>query len=235
MKSIAAGLILALVLFAAGSVALQESAHATRLAQAQLRLATLRYTDEGNLGEGATVLEKLPPPLGTPAGAEQRHTATVSYWLARYTSLTELANPANGPAQTDPQLLLLAANSAFRTSAPQSKDIKGAVARLDAVVQQYADVLRRDPNLLDAAFNYEYVVKLRDSVAKGPKGLKPNAPPKPDLPSVDLPTGLTIHGRPGGPPEGESMSDFKTVTPMRYDEREEQMDPGRGQKIQRKG
>ena len=52
---------------------------------------------------------------------------------------------------------------------------------------------------------------------------------------VDLPAGLTIHGRPGGPPEGESMSDFKTVTPMRYDEREEQMDPGRGQKIQRKG
>jgi hypothetical protein len=53
--------------------------------------------------------------------------------------------------------------------------------------------------------------------------------------SVDLPAGPTIHGRPGGPPEGESMGDFKTVTPMRYDEREEQMDPGRGQKIQRKG
>ena len=52
---------------------------------------------------------------------------------------------------------------------------------------------------------------------------------------VDLPVGPTIHGRPGGPPESESMSDFKTVTPMRYDEREEQMDPGKGQKIQRKG
>ena len=31
------------------------------------------------------------------------------------------------------------------------------------------------------------------------------------------------------------MSDFKTITPMRYDEREEQMDPGRGSKIRRKG
>jgi hypothetical protein len=81
-------------------------------------------------------------------------------------------------------------------------------------------------------------VKLRDQVAKGPqKGAKDASktpPPPPDI-SVDLPAGPTIHGRPGGPPEGESMSDFKTVTPMRYDEREEQMDPGRGQKLQRKG
>ena len=60
-------------------------------------------------------------------------------------------------------------------------------------------------------------------------------PSRPEIPGVDLPTGPTIHGRPGGPPESESMGDFKTVTPMRYDEREEQMDPGRGQKLQRKG
>jgi hypothetical protein len=31
------------------------------------------------------------------------------------------------------------------------------------------------------------------------------------------------------------MSDFKTITPMRYDEREEQMDPGRGKEFRRKG
>ena len=53
--------------------------------------------------------------------------------------------------------------------------------------------------------------------------------------SVDLPAGPTIHGNPGGPPDETPMGDFKTVTPMRYDEREEQMDPGRGQKLQRKG
>ena len=27
------------------------------------------------------------------------------------------------------------------------------------------------------------------------------------------------------------MSDFKTISPMRYDEREEQMDPGRGKEL----
>jgi hypothetical protein len=44
-----------------------------------------------------------------------------------------------------------------------------------------------------------------------------------------------VHGLPGGPPEGVPMSDFKTISPMRYDEREEQMDPGKGKVLRRKG
>ena len=99
----------------------------------------------------------------------------------------------------------------------------------------YADVLRKAPTMTDAAFNYEYVVKLRDRVAKAParRGPPPKAAPLEE--SVDLPIGPTLHGNPGGPPDETPMGDFKTVTPMRYDEREEQMDPGRGQKLQRKG
>lgn len=237
MRSAVAGLIVAVILIAAGTVSLAESRHARRLADAQERLATLQYTDEDDLAADATLINRLPPPVGIEPGTERRHQATVSYWLARYQSLTELNNAGNGPAPSDPGLLLLAANAAYRTSAPQSKETKAVVARLDGVVQAYADVMRKAPNLSDAAYNYEFVVKLRDQIAKGPQKGKaaPKGPATPPDESVDLPTGPTIHGRPGGPPEGESMSDFKTVTPMRYDEREEQMDPGRGQKIQRKG
>ena len=52
MKSIAGGLALALILFAAGALCLQESTHARRMADAQLRLATVHYTDEGDLAGG---------------------------------------------------------------------------------------------------------------------------------------------------------------------------------------
>ena len=237
MKSIAAGLILAVLLFAGGALSFQESRHAQRLADAHERLVTLQYTDEGDLARDSTIIDRLPPPIGLAQGTELRHQATVSYWLARYTSLTDATNAAKGPAPTDSTLLLLAANAAFRTSAPQSKDTKAVVARLDTVVQAYADVLRRDSSQSDAAYNYEFVVRLRDTIAKGPKNPRDAKKGPPELPdeSVDLPTGTTIHGRHGGPPEGEAMSDFKTVTPMRYDEREEQMDPGRGQKLRRKG
>lgn len=236
MKTIAGGLILAALLFAGGTLALRESRHVSRLAEAQRSLSTLRYVDDADLGAESTLINRLPAPIGLGEGVETRHTATVNYWLARYTALTDMAAPGSGPAIQDAQVLFLAANAAFRTSAPQSEDKKGVVSRLDAVVQAYADVMRRDPNMSDAAFNYEYVVHLRDQIAKGPRGLKPS-PKKAERPdeSVDLPVGPTIQGRPGGPPESESMSDFKTVTPMRYDEREEQMDPGKGQKIQRKG
>ena len=235
MKSIAGGLLLAVLLFAAGTVALRESRHSARMAEAQLRLATLQYTDEDDLASDATPLSRLPAPLGLGDGVEARHAATVSYWLARYTSLTDLTSNTNGPAPEDPALLFLAANAAFRTSAPQSDDKKAVVQRLDAVVQAYADVLRKASTMTDAAFNYEYVVKLRDRVAKAPARRGP--PPKgaPLEESVDLPIGPTLHGNPGGPPDETPMGDFKTVTPMRYDEREEQMDPGRGQKLQRKG
>ena len=237
MKSIAAGLILAVLLFAGGALSFQESRHAQRLADAHQRLATLQYTDEGDLASGSTIIDRLPPPIGLAEGTESRHQATVSYWLARYTSLTDATSALKSPAPADATLLLLAANAAFRTSAPQSKDTKAVVARLDTVVQAYADVLRRDSSQSDAAYNYEFVVKLRDAVSKGPKNARDAKKGRPELPdeSVDLPTGTTIHGRHGGPPEGEAMSDFKTVTPMRYDEREEQMDPGRGQKLRRKG
>lgn len=238
MKSIVGGLLLAVLLVAVGVLSLSESKHAQRLADAQRRLVTLKYTDDADLGADATIVDRMPEPIGLAPNTEARYKATVAYWLARYTSLTDMTSGTNGPAPSDPQLLFLAANAAFRTSAPQSPDHKAVVARLDTVVQAYADVLRKDPSLTDAAYNYEYVSRLRDLIAKGPakggKDTKKGPPEPPDF-SVDLPTGLTIHGRHGGPPEGETMSDFKTVTPMRYDEREEQMDPGMGKKLQRKG
>jgi len=183
------------------------------------------------------VFNRLPWPAGASGSDVKRHRTTVSYWLVRYDSLSEITMATGQQAVTDPSLLFVAANASFRNSAPQTGDRKAAVERLDTVIQEYAAVLRKDPTYADAAFNYEFVSKMRDTLAKAPgKGsAKEKKADKADIVSVDLPTGPTIHGRPGAPPEGTVMSDFKTITPMRYDEREEQMDPGRGKEIRRKG
>ena len=63
----------------------------------------------------------------------KRHRATVTYWLARYDSLAESRWPTGQQAVNDPTLLFVAANAAFRTSAPQVGDRKAAVERLDGV------------------------------------------------------------------------------------------------------
>jgi len=233
------GTILALVLFLVAAACWTEARLTRRVADAHRRLATLHYDSEDDIDDATTVFSRLPWPGGSGASPSdvRRHRATISYWTVRYDSLAELPMATGQQAVNDPSLLFVAANAAFRNSAPQVGDRKAAVDRLDTVINQYADVLRRDPNYTDAAYNYEFVSKMRDSLSKAPArpSAKEKKPDHVQSVSVDLPTGPTVHGRPGAPPEGTPMSDFKTITPMRYDEREEQMDPGRGKEIKRKG
>jgi hypothetical protein len=238
MKSMVGGTVLALVLFVVAAACWSEAKVTRRVAEAHRRLATLHYDAEDDIDEAVTVFNRLPWPGGEGSGDVRRHRATVSYWMVRYDSLADIPLATGQQQVNDPALLLLAANAAYRNSTPQVGDRKAAVERLDGVVQQYADVLRKDPDNADASYNYEFVTKMRDTLAKGPAKPSPKdakKAEKAELVSVDLPSGPTVHGRPGAPPEGTPMSDFKTITPMRYDEREEQMDPGRGKEIKRKG
>ena len=235
MKSVIVGTILAIVLFGAAAAAWSEARLTRSVAEAHRRLATLHYDPEDDI-DTSGVWSRVPWPMGA-AEDVTTHRATVSYWLSRYDPLIDMARVTGPQAVTDPTLLLVAANASFRSSAPELGDRKLAVDRLDGVMQAYAEVLRKDGHASDAAYNYEFVAKLRDSLAKASRTTR-NAPKRPALPeiaSVDLPSGLTVHGRPGGPPPGTDMSDFKTITPMRYDEREEQLDPGRGKVFKRKG
>lgn len=241
MRSVVGGLVLAVLLFAAGALSWSEAAATRRVAQSHLRLATLHYDADEDADRPNPLLDRLPG-MGSLANDVDRHNATVAYWLARYQSLADTsgANGA-GPAPDDPALLFVAANAQFRASGSRTADAKMAVERLDGVIQAYADVLRRDPSMTDAAYNYEFVARLRDTIARekpatrAAREKKLAAAARPEEVSVDLPAGPTIHGLPGGPPEGVPMSDFKTLSPMRYDEREEQMEPGRGKAIRRKG
>ncbi len=231
MKSVAGGIILAIVLFVVAALARNEANITRDVAHSHQRLATLHF-DEDPPAEEGNLLDRLPLAGGAHADVEE-HRALVNYWLARYEALKSLTGATGQAPSSDPKLLFVAANGAFRASHPEQGDKKAAVERLDAVLQGYADALRVDPNLTDAAFNYEYVARIRDLLARGKPAPKPYVG-KPDL-SVDLPTGPTLHGLPGFPPETVPMSDFKTMSPMRFDEREEQQQPGKGKAPVRRG
>jgi hypothetical protein len=93
-------------------------------------------------------------------------------------------------------------------------------------VKQYAEILREDPSNTEAAFNYEYIVRLRQVIA---------ARKQPVAPVDSTDSGLTIHGFAGAPPEESDMKKFKMIVPMRPDERLEAEKAGKGTTKVRKG
>ena len=238
MKNAAVGLVVAIGLFGVGAICWSQAQLTRRMAEAHRRLATLHYDAEDNVGEANRVWNRLPWPAGSSEADLGRYRTTVAYWLSQYDSLTDLTLITGAQALTDPQMLLVTANASWRVVPPPSADRRVTIERLDAVIQAYADVLRKDPATADAAFNYEFVSRVRDMLAKAPPRRPARETPgdgSPQLVSVDLPSGPTVHGLPGGPPEGTEMSEFKTIAPMQYEEREQQVDPGRGVVIKRKG
>src|SRR5580700_11320198 len=125
MKTVAGGFILAFVLFAAAAVSLGEARLTRRVAAAHQRLATLHY-DEDSGAEDAGILERLPIPGGSEDDVEE-HRASVNYWLARYEVLTPLTGVTGNKPASDPNVLFIAANAAFRASHPDTGDPKMAV------------------------------------------------------------------------------------------------------------
>jgi hypothetical protein len=139
--------------------------------------------------------------------------------MAQYQYLDPQRDAAGTVVENGPQVLLLAANAAFRAAQADKAARAEMVHRYEAVMTSYADVLRLDPTLVDAAYNYEFVVRLRDEAAK--PGRRPAERPAPPIP--------TMHGRPGAPPEGVDMGEFKIVVPKRMEEREDEAEQPGGQ------
>jgi hypothetical protein len=239
MRSAIGGLLIALVLFVAAWVCWSQATLAQRVATAHQRLATLKYDEDASVEDAMSIFTRVPLPGGSVVGDVRAHQATLAYWRSEYQQLmssSPLSGGNAGNAPPDPQVMFVAANAAFRASMGDSSDRAATIDRLDRVIQAYADVLRIEPANVDASYNYEFVMKFRDTFAKSrvrpaKEQLKPNG--EVDA-SIDLPIGPTVHGRPGGPPQDLPMQQFRTVTPMRFEEREE-LEPGRGPKPKRRG
>src|SRR5262249_4073152 len=134
---------------------------------------------------------------------DARHVrSTADYWQSAYAALQPKRDAAGSIAETDPDVLMLAANAAFRTTQGET-DRNAALRKLDGVVKGYAEVLKAGPTAEDAAYNYEYAIRLRDALAKArpaPPGKAVAAQARIAADEGDLPVGPTLHGRPGGPP-----------------------------------
>jgi hypothetical protein len=234
MRRIANPLILAFALLAAGWVSWTLGQAQERIARAKTQIATLEYDavadDESELDRALRYAARVPGAGNDISCARRDARATAEYWLARYDGLVLERDAGGAPVEHDPELLLLAANAAYRSTRFDGVDRDTAVERLETLVRNYADVLKSDPGnsvLIDAAYNYELTARIRDTLER----VRANAP----LPSVPPPPPSSVHGRQGGPPKNVDKNQFRVVIPKRSDERNQDPEGGQGQQRIRKG
>ncbi|MEP6782267.1 MAG: hypothetical protein ABI983_01285 [Acidobacteriota bacterium] len=227
-------LFIAALLGAAAWLSWSESRLALQVAEAKQDIATLNHDNVDALTPARALSDYLPGDRRRLSDQIRIAKATVSYWLGRYDSVA--ADTNSGKA--DAAILLAAANAAFRDAQRNPGTGPAAVQRLDGVLQAYASAMKAAARSADAAYNYEFVARVRDRVARVPEGktakIGPVTPAQPMF-GGDLPIGPTIHGAPGAPPADAKMEELQTIAPMEYGDREAQPEATPGAKRDRKG
>ena len=232
MTTVITRMLIAVTLAIAAWLSWSESKLAARVAEAKQDIATFNHDNLDALTPQRALSDYLP-------GNERRLSdeirvakATVAYWLGRYAAVAA----DTGDSNADAEILLAAANAAFREAERDPAVGPAAVQRLDGVLQAYASALKASPTSAEAAYNYEYVARIRDQVARSPQGriAKTPAAAGPVM-AGDLPAGATIHGGPGAPPPDAKMEEIQTIAPMEYGDREAQPEATPGAKRERKG
>jgi tetratricopeptide (TPR) repeat protein len=238
---------IALALFIVGYMSWNAGRLQSRVADAHEELAMLRYNaadaEYGDIEASMGYVSRVPWVGDALLSDVRGDRATGDYWQARYDALAPKHDESGAAIEQQPNELVLAANAGFRTSQRESADRQASLRRLDAAIKTYTELLKKNPGDADAAYNFEYVVRLRDTLSKAkpaPAG-KRQDPAKAiqQLTGVvmagDLPEGRTVHGDPGAPPPNTDMTQFKMHIPVRPDERQGGSDAGQGKEKIRKG
>ena len=224
---------LALVSLALGAGLWTTGRLQQRLVGARREILTMRYSapmEAFQELERTTAYARRLPWIARLRAAIGEQRAQSRYWQRDYASMA-LARDAGGAViEEDPSILLFAANAAYRRLRLDGTD-RDAAARLQEVGGQYAEVLKRNPDLVDAAYNYEFVARVREALGRGRGGPARSARPTP-TPQVPV---QTVHGLPGAPPKGADMGNFKIIVPQRQDERQQRPESGAGGAKPRRG
>jgi hypothetical protein len=228
MKRVAVLFVSAAGLAVLGVGALAASRYERALADAQAQAATGRYEEAAvrlDAAERALGYGRWLPHIGARAARTiEARRAALRYWQGQYEAI--LPAPAEPVAAVDehhPELQLIVANAAFRAGQRRASDRESLVQALDEAASGFLTVLKNDPRSEDAAFNYEYVSRLRDDVARGRR------PPNPQAEQNDF-------GESGAPARATGQQPFKIYVPLQGDEKNpEGGDAGKASARERKG
>jgi hypothetical protein len=213
MRSTIGFAITAIVLAAFGSAFLGVARLEGHMADAGQRLSTLEYAvAQESLTEAEQYANRarFVPWLGSDARQEIRaRQAAIQYWQRQYAAVLPAgAEPVAAVDEENVELQLVVANSAFRVHQTQFKDKQSTVKALEETAAGYLTVLKNNTWHPDAAFNYEYIIRLRDAAAKG------SQPPPPQKNEEE-----SDNGDQGAPTPATSQEGFQIYIPLEQGEK----------------
>jgi hypothetical protein len=230
MKGITGYLVAAAALALLGAALVGAGLLERDMAQAQANVTTMNYDDvEATFDAAERYYEygSHVPWIGNgPVNDVRARKAALHYWQKSYTTiLPQQTDPVGAVASDNTALQLIVADTVYRTGQAQSKDKETTMQALNAGINGYLVVLKNTARQEDAAFNYEYLIRLRDEVDKGKRK------PGPGDAVLKGPDGAA-----GAPPTLDStMSDFKIYIPLESQERQDQGVAGKAGPLKRKG
>jgi hypothetical protein len=131
-----------------------------------------------------------------------------------------------------PALRFIRANARYR--AIMGKQSREQVIRdLGQSIRDYAKIIETDPTFTDAAFNYEFLVMLRDDIAGG----RQSTPFRHPGTQKSLDRMKEIHGEQGAEPGAKVPQQMKVLVPKEGDEDPEKRGllPGKGSATKKRG
>lgn len=159
----------------------------------------------------------------------QVHKAELLYWQGDYASIIpQQADAIGALPQGNTGLQFIVANSMYRASRRTATDRKTLLHALDTGIAAHLAVLKNSTQNEDAAFNHEYLVRVRASL-----GARPMVPQ-----GEEEGAEKRTHGQPGGEPLEADKSDFKIHIPLEpeeYQDQKEGHDAGKSVIRQRRG
>jgi hypothetical protein len=228
MKGFAGYLVAALLLAAGGVVAYGAAEFQRDLAEAQQNVATEQFDKaEEQLADAENYASYVRwiPQVGARAERDlATRRAALHYWKKDYASVMPRETDPVGAVDTaNVNLQEVVANAAFRSAQRGITDKAVQLQALDEAIGSYMAVLKNDAWHPDAAFNYEYLLRLRTEIAQGKR--KPGT-------SEEQADSL---GEQGQPAETNSTKKFEIYVPLEGNERQESGEAGKGTPIQKKG
>ncbi len=212
MKSVSAYLIAAVIFAAAGMVGLTASRLERTLADAQEQAATQQYRlAQESLGtaDGYLRYARWLPRIGDETVREVRaRQAALQYSQGDFAKvLPAQAEPVAAVDESNVELQLVVANAAYRTGLKGVTERAAALQALNEIANGYLTVLKNNTWHEEAAYNYEWVIRLRDEVAKGRRP-----------PAEQLGQDMELGSR-GAPADATTTKGFQIYIPLQGDEK----------------